>query len=123
MRGRDLAADPRDEHCQQPGAECGDHEYECPLHSMTLAVQRPTDLGCKLLVPVAALEEKVEVEQIVGSERRSDASLGELGRESPLIEPAVSNRCARGVHLVQLGRAARHLRWLARARALLRGGA
>jgi hypothetical protein len=83
LRRRNLAAYPRHQHGQPPGAERGHHEYECPLHAMSLAVQGATDLGRELLVPVAAFEEEMEVEEIIGGKGRADASFGELGRESP----------------------------------------
>ena len=44
---------------------------------------RPTDQGHQLLEPGVTLEQYMEVEKVVGSQRRARAQLGELGRPLP----------------------------------------
>src|SRR3954471_18072486 len=45
--------------------------------SSDLAIERAPHFGGELLVPVAALEQQVEVEQVVGCERLADTRFGE----------------------------------------------
>ena len=82
---RELPADPYDEHREQRRAEHRDEQCKHPRHGRCsatardpgadLPVERATHLRRELLEPVLAGEEQVEVEEVVGRERRADPRL------------------------------------------------
>jgi hypothetical protein len=75
--------------CRQPREEHGPREggkqRQEPHHSSRLPVQRPTHFGGEAVEPVIGLQEQVEVEQVVGRERRSGAQLTKLRGQSPYL--------------------------------------
>ena len=75
-----------------------DHEREHrPEHARTLsllAVQRSADLIGDRLEPVVLLEQQVEVEEVVGRERRPGPALAEFGRAAARLACARRSRRA-----------------------------